>query len=86
MEKASDKKRKLDMSKNTEFRYLLKEALRSIPENVRGSVFGSIYSKASKRDIKEARDYIIKIKNEGIIDEHLAKKLIDLIFDYSRYY
>ncbi|MEM0334564.1 MAG: hypothetical protein QXU94_04170, partial [Thermoplasmata archaeon] len=60
MEKNSQKRRKLDMSKNTEFRYLLKELLNSLPENMRGAVFGAIYSKASKKDIKDARDYILK--------------------------
>ncbi|MFP3255212.1 MAG: hypothetical protein RXP30_02105 [Thermoplasmata archaeon] len=86
MEKQPAKKRKLDMSRNTEFRYLLKEALNSLPENTRGAIFGAIYSRASKRDIREARDYIIKIKNEGIINEEMAKRLIDLIFEYSKYY
>ena len=74
------------MSKNTEFRYLLKELLNSLPENMRGAVFGAIYSKASKKDIKDARDYILKIKNDGLIDENLSKKLIDLLYDYSKYY
>ncbi|MEL9998901.1 MAG: hypothetical protein QXG55_03260 [Thermoplasmata archaeon] len=86
MEKNSQKRRKLDMSKNTEFRYLLKELLNSLPENMRGAVFGAIYSKASKKDIKDARDYILKIKNDGLIDENLSKKLIDLLYDYSKYY
>ncbi|MCI4435060.1 MAG: hypothetical protein JHC29_06315 [Thermoplasmata archaeon] len=86
MEKQPAKKRKLDMSRNTEFRYLLKEALNLLPENTRGAIFGAIYSRASKRDIREARDYIIKIKNEGIINEEMAKRLIDLIFEYSKYY
>ncbi|MEM1725308.1 MAG: hypothetical protein QXW71_06040 [Thermoplasmata archaeon] len=86
MEKNSQKRRKLDMSKNTEFRYLLKELLNSLPENMRGAVFGAIYSKASKKDIKDARDYILKIKNAGLIDENLSKKLIDLLYDYSKYY
>ena len=74
------------MSKNTEFRYLLKELLNSLPENMRGAVFGAIYSKASKKDIKDARDYILKIKNDGLIDENLSKKIIDLLYDYSKYY
>ena len=86
MEKNSQKRRKLDMSKNTEFRYLLKELLNSLPENMRGAVFGAIYSKASKKDIKDARDYILKIKNDCLIDENLSKKLIDLLYDYSKYY
>lgn len=86
MEKSSPRKRKLDMSRNAEFRYLLKEKLNDLPENMRGAVFGAIYSKASKIGIQDARDYILKIKNEGMIDEKKAKELIDLIFKYSKYY
>ncbi|MBD6955592.1 MAG: hypothetical protein ACP5G5_02920 [Thermoplasmata archaeon] len=86
MERQPQKRRKLDMSRNTEFRYLLKELLSQLPENMRGAVFGAIYSKASKKDIREARDYILKMKNEGIIDDELARRLIDLIFNYSKYY
>ncbi|MGC8662919.1 MAG: hypothetical protein ACP5SF_00275 [Thermoplasmata archaeon] len=86
MEKTSNKKKKLDMSKNNEFRYLLKEMVEDLPENQRGSIFGAIYSKASKQGIYEARDYIIRIKNEGIIDEKKAKNMIDLLFKYSKYY
>lgn len=86
MEKQPSKRRKLDMSRNAEFRYILKEELSTLPENVRGAVFGAIYSKASKMDVKEARDYILKIKDEGLINEEKARKLIDLIFEYSKYY
>jgi len=86
MEKSSSRRKKLDMSRNAEFRYLLKEMINDLPENVRGSVFGAIYSKASKIGIYEARDYILKIKNDGVIDEKKAKDLIDLVFKYSKYY
>lgn len=86
MDKSVNKRKKLDMSKNAEFRYLLKEMLNDLDESVRGSIFGAIYSKASKINIYEARDYVIKIKNEGLISEKKAKELIDLIFKYSKYY
>ncbi|MDP8012047.1 MAG: hypothetical protein ACP5F1_02015 [Thermoplasmata archaeon] len=86
MEKTSNKKKKLDMSKNNEFRYLLKELVEDLPENLRGSVFGAIYSKASKIGTYEARNYILKIKEDGLIDEKKAKELIDLVFKYSKYY
>jgi|YelNatPaOPRAMG01_1025707.scaffolds.fasta_scaffold08952_4 hypothetical protein len=77
------KVRKLNMRKNEEFRFLLGKYLRDLPESVRGNVFGSVYAKASKNGIIDARDYIIVKKNEGIIDETTSKRLIDLIYDYS---
>lgn len=77
------KMRKLNMRKNEEFRFLLGKYLRNLPESVRGSVIGSVYAKASKSGINEAREYIIIKKNEGIIDDITSKKLIDLIYDYS---
>ena len=77
--------RKLDMRKDYEFRYILGKLLSSLPEGVQGSLKGTIYAKATNLGIREARDFIIKKREEGVIDEKLAKKLIDLLYDYSVY-
>ncbi len=79
------KLRKLNMRKNEEFRFLLGKCLKDLPESVRGGVIGSVYAKAAKNGVLEARDYVLVKKNEGIIDESTSKRLIDLIYDYSTY-
>ncbi len=73
------------MRKDYEFRYLLGQILKELPEGVQGSMKGTIYAKASNIGIKEARDFILKKKEEGVIDEVTAKKLIDLLYKYSVY-
>ncbi len=79
------KRRKLDMRKDYEFRYLLGQLLKDLPEGVQGALKGSIYAKASNMGIREARDYILKKKEEGVIDEGTSRKLIDLLYKYSVY-
>ncbi len=73
------------MRKDYEFRYLLGQALKDLPEGVQGSLKGTIYAKASNMGIKEARDFILKKKEEGLIDGATAKRLIDLLYKYSVY-
>ena len=79
------KRRKLDMRKDYEFRYLLGQELKDLPEGVQGSLKGSIYAKASNMGIREAKEFILKKKEEGVIDERTAKRLIDLLYKYSVY-
>jgi len=79
------KKRKLDMRKDYEFRYLLSQLLKELPEGIQGSLKGSIYAKASNMGIREAKNFVLQKKEEGLIDEKLAKKLIDLLYKYSVY-
>ncbi len=73
------------MRKDYEFRYMLGQSLKRLPEGIQGAIKGSIYSKAVNMGIKEARDYILKKKDEGVIDEAMARKLIDLLYKYSVY-
>ncbi len=47
---------------------------------------GGIYSIASKKGgANEAKEFIVRKRQEGVIDSEMGKKLIDLIFDYSKY-
>lgn len=80
-----EKKRKLDMHREEEFRYLLARLIDPLPESLRGAIKGSVYSIAAQKGAKEAKDYITKKKDEGIIDSSMEKRLIDLVFDYSKY-
>lgn len=48
-------------------------------------MIGSVYAKAAKNGVLEARDYILVKKNAGVIDDVTSKRLIDLVYDYSTY-
>ncbi len=72
----NDQKRsvkKLDMRKNEEFNYMLGTIVRDLPESVRGALRGGIYSIMSKQGTREARDFIVKKKNDGVITEDMEK-------------
>lgn len=85
VDNSQPRSKKLDMRRTDEFQFLLSKAVESLPESVRGAIKGGIYSLASRRGSKEAKEYVIQKHTEGIIDANLEKKLIDLIFDYSKY-
>ncbi|EQD48815.1 hypothetical protein B1B_11905 [mine drainage metagenome] len=84
-DQTTERIKKLDMRKEEEFRFLLSKIIETLPDSVRGAIKGSVYSIASKKSTKEAKDYIMKKKEEGVIDSKTEKKLIDLVFDYSKY-
>ncbi|KJE49069.1 hypothetical protein TZ01_05915 [Acidiplasma sp. MBA-1] len=73
------------MRKNEEFNYMLGTIVRDLPESVRGALRGGIYSIMSKQGTREARDFIVKKKNDGVITEDMEKNLLDLIYAYSKY-
>jgi hypothetical protein len=77
--------KKLDMRKMDEFNFMLSKAVESLPDSIRGQIKGSIYSMASRKGAKEAKDYIVKKFQEGVLDQNLEKKLLDLLYDYSKY-
>ncbi len=77
------KRKKLNMRKDYEFRYQLGQLLKDLPEGVQGALKGTIYSKAANIGIRDARDYILRKRDEGVIDDKLARKLIDLLYKYS---
>ncbi len=77
--------KKLDMRKSEEFNYMLSKAVESLPDSIRGSIAGGIYSIASRQGITEARDFVIKKKDESVIDEATQKQIWNLLNDYSTY-
>ena len=77
--------KKLDMGRIEEFSFILSRTLESLPDSIRGQIKGSVYAIASKKGVKEAKDYILKKHSEGIIDNSMEKKLLDLVYDYSKY-
>ena len=80
-----EKIKKLDMRKEEEFRFLLSKAIEPLPDSLRGAIKWSVYSIASRKGVKEAKEYIMTKKKEGAIDSQMERKLIDLVFDYSKY-
>ncbi|MCL4347763.1 MAG: hypothetical protein M1159_01505 [Candidatus Thermoplasmatota archaeon] len=77
--------KKLNMRKSDEFNYMLGRIVEGLPDSIRGSIMGSVYAIASKKGIREAKDFILKKGEEGLISEDIQKKLTDLVFDYSTY-
>lgn len=82
--KESKRSRRLDMRKTEEFNYMLNKIVEELPDSVRGAIKGGLYSIASKQGTKEAREYISKKFEEGIIDDSTQKRLYNLIADYSK--
>ncbi len=76
--------RKLNMRRSEEFNYLLGKLVEPLSDSVKGSIMGSIYAIASKKGIKEAKEFIDKKHEEGVIDADLQKKLLDLISSYGK--
>ncbi|MEM0155578.1 MAG: hypothetical protein QW597_03120 [Thermoplasmataceae archaeon] len=77
--------KRLDMRKTDEFNFMLGKIVEELPDSIRGAIRGSIYSIASKKGTKEAKDFISKKHQEGIIGDKMEQKLIDLVFDYSKF-
>lgn len=81
----SRRTKKLDMRKTEEFNFMLGKIVEDLPDSIRGAIRGSIYSIASKKGSKEAKDFIAKKHQEGIIGDRMEQKLIDLVYDYSKF-
>ncbi len=77
--------KKLDMRKTEEFTFMLSKAVEKLPDSIRGSIAGGIYAIASRQGISEARDFIMKKKEEGVLDEGTQKQIWNLLNDYSTY-
>jgi hypothetical protein len=77
--------KKLDMRKSEEFNFMLSKAVQDLPDSIRGSIAGGIYAMASRQGITEARDFVIKKKEEGVLDETIQKQIWNLLNDYSTY-
>ena len=79
------KVKKLDMRKSEEFNYILSKIITDLPDSIRGSLAGGIYATASRQGIVEAKNFVSKKQEEGIITEKVQKQIIFLLNDYSTY-
>jgi len=84
-EKQRGRAKRLDMRKSDEFNYMLGRAVEDLPESTKGAIRGSVYAIVSRQGTKEAKSFIGEKYEEGKIDSQTQKKLLDLIYDYSKY-
>jgi len=77
----------LDLRKLNYFRYDAKEIFNStnLDQKVWNPLLVSIVTKASRLSIKEAKDYIDRIAEEGVINQDTTKELIHLLEKYKRW-
>jgi ATP-dependent helicase/DNAse subunit B len=62
-----------------EFKYELDKILSPLPENITGTMKGSIIAKADKMDQDIAMDFIDEKVKDGTIDEETKEKLYRLL-------
>ncbi|MFO7618691.1 MAG: hypothetical protein R6W91_03430 [Thermoplasmata archaeon] len=73
------KKRRLNLRRTIEFKYELNKILDGLPENITGTLKGSIIAKADKMDQDAAMDFIESKVKDGSIDEETREKLFRLL-------
>ncbi|MDP6149029.1 MAG: hypothetical protein QF365_03550 [Candidatus Thalassarchaeaceae archaeon] len=64
-----------------EMRGLLVEI--DVAEEYRSSLLGTIWAKGERQTSQEAREYIDEKKNEGMINEEQAERLVAIVNDYT---
>ena len=79
------KKRRLNLRRIIEFKYEMDNILKDLPENVTGTLKGSIIAKADKIDQDAAFDFIEAKTEDGTIDEKTRDRLGRLIRDFCVY-
>ncbi|MEW5936371.1 MAG: hypothetical protein AB1665_00940 [Candidatus Thermoplasmatota archaeon] len=79
------KKRRLNLRRLNEFKWLLNEILSVLPENVRGTLRGSIIAKADKIDVQAAIEFIQQKEAEGLIERDIAERLCSHVMRYTTY-
>jgi hypothetical protein len=62
-----------------EFKYELDKILTELPENVRGTMKGSIIAKADKMDIDAAMDFVDLKTDEKVISEEMRESIYKLL-------
>ena len=73
------KKRRLNLRRTIEFKYELDKILAPLPENVKGTMKGSIIAKADKMDQDAAMDFIDSKVADGTIDAETKERLYRLL-------
>lgn len=86
---ASDNRlvKKLDLRRTNYFRYDATEVFNSteIEQKIWNPLLASIVTKASRISIKEAKEYIYKLEDEGLLNKNTATDLSQLLDKYKRW-
>lgn len=73
------KKKRLNLRRMIEFKYELSKILAPLPENITGTMKGSIIAKADKMDIDAAMDFIDQKTDDKTISEETREELYKLL-------
>jgi hypothetical protein len=73
------KKKRLNLRRMIEFKYELDNILKDLPDNVKGTLKGSIIAKADKMDIDAAMDFIDAKTDDKTITEETRERLYKLL-------
>lgn len=73
------KKKRLNLRRMIEFKYELNKILAPLPENITGTMKGSLIAKADKIDIDAAFDFIDQKVQDGTIGEETRESLYKLL-------
>ena len=73
------KKKRLNLRRMIEFKYELSKILAPLPENITGTMKGSIIAKADKMDIDAAMDFIDQKTDDKTISEETRESLYKLL-------
>ena len=83
----SKKAKMLNMNALPYFKYDLKNLLEKakMDDNVKNSFVATLWSKASRMSIPEAKDFVKDKCEEGIFDSDMEAKLLRLLDKYSKW-
>ncbi len=73
------KKKRLNLRRMIEFKYELSKILAPLPENITGTMKGSIIAKADKMDMDAAMDFIDQKTDDKTISEETREELYKLL-------
>ncbi len=81
----ANRERRMDRSRHMEYKYEMRGLLVEIDvaEEYRSSLLGTIWAKGERQTSQEAREYIDEKKNEGMINEEQAERLVAIVNDYT---
>ncbi|MBI5001276.1 MAG: hypothetical protein HZB92_07120 [Euryarchaeota archaeon] len=83
--KFSPRKKRLNLRRIDEFKWEINQILSALPENVRGTLKGSIIAKADKIDSNAAIDFIEAKEKEGLIDTEMTDRLCALVVRFTTF-
>lgn len=77
----------LDLSKESIFRYDMEDILEKAetPSERIPSTIASIWSKASRQGIDDAKEFIRSKREEGLYDAETEQRILRLLSNHSRY-